>query len=228
MSIRERIAFFGQMRSNFEQTGALQPSSRRLAEAMAAPLRRFHANDATSATRILEIGPGTGAVTRAIAACMGPHDALDCYEINEEFVRYLRDAIRNDAALAPLADQIRIHHAAAQELTPADRFDFAICSAPLNNFDAVAIDAVLEPMLGAVTARGTATIFEYVFFPVLRRAISPGALGRRLRAAQSAKSKWLARCGRDSSLVLRNVPPARVYELGPLTGRPARLRARTR
>ncbi len=218
MTIRERIAFFGQMRGNFEQTGAIQPSSRRLAEAMAAPLRRFRASDATTATRILEIGPGTGAVTRSIAACMGPHDELDCYEINEEFVRYLRDAIRHDDALAPLADQIRIHHAAAQELPRADRFDFAICSAPLNNFDAVAIDAVLEPMLGAVTARGAATLFEYVFFPALRRAVRPGTAGRRLRAAQSAKSKWLARCGRDSSLVLGNVPPARVHELGPLTG----------
>ena len=216
MSIRERIDFFGQMRTNFEQTGAIQPSSRRLAEAMAAPLRRFRAGDTTTATRILEIGPGTGAVTRAIAACMGPHDELDCYEINEEFVRYLRDAIHHDAALAPLANQIRIHHAPAQELTRAHRFDFAICSAPLNNFDAAAIDAILEPMLGAVTARGAATLFEYVFFPALRRAITPGALGRRLRAAQSAKSKWLARCGRDSSLVLKNLPPARVHELGPL------------
>ncbi len=216
MSIRERIAFFGQMRGNFEQTGAILPSSRRLAEAMAAPLRRFRAGDTTTATRILEIGPGTGAVTRAIAACMGPHDELDCYEINEEFVRYLRDAIHHDAALAPLANQIRIHHAPAQELTRAHRFDFAICSAPLNNFDAAAIDAILEPMLGAVTARGAATLFEYVFFPALRRAITPGALGRRLRAAQSAKSKWLARCGRDSSLVLKNLPPARVHELGPL------------
>ena len=218
MSIRERIAFFGQMRSNFKQTGAIQPSSRRLAEAMTAPLRRFHAGDATTATRILEIGPGTGAVTRAIAACMGPHDQLDCYEINREFVHYLRDAIHHDAALAPRADQIRIHHAAAQKLTRTDRFDFAICSVPLNNFDAVAIDAILEPMLGAVTARGAATLFEYLFFPALRRAISAGAVGRRLGAAQSAKSKWLARCGRDSSLVLRNVPPARVHELGPLPG----------
>lgn len=219
MSIRERIAFLGQMRRNFEQTGAIQPSSRHLAEAMAAPLRRFRAADTTTTTRILEIGPGTGAVTRSIAACMGPHDELDCYEINEEFVRYLGDAIRHDDTLAPRADQIRIHHAAAQDLTATDRFDFAICSAPLNNFDAATIDAVLEPMLRALTAHGTATLFEYVFFPAFRRTISPPAPKRRLRAAHAAKSKWLARYGRDASLVLRNVPPARVHELGPLIRR---------
>ena len=218
MSIRERIAFFGQMRSNFEHTGAVQPSSRQLGEALVAPLRRFRRQDTTTSARILEIGPGTGAVTRAIADCMGPADRLDCYEINREFVRYLADALQRDAALAPVADRIRIHHAAAQDLNRTDRFDFAICSAPLNNFDAKTVDAVLEPMLAAINAGGAGTLFEYVFFPAFRRALSPGAPGRRLREAQAAKSAWLARRGRRSSLVLKNVPPARVHELGPLSG----------
>ena len=106
MSISERFAFFTQGRSNFEQTGAIQPSSRQLAEAMAAPLRRFRATNAIAAVRILEVGPGTGAITRAIATYMEPQDELDCYEINAEFVQYLDDAIRRDAVLTTIADQI--------------------------------------------------------------------------------------------------------------------------
>lgn len=217
MSISERFAFFTQGRSNFEQTGAIQPSSRQLAEAMAAPLRRFRATNAIAAVRILEVGPGTGAITRAIATYMEPQDELDCYEINAEFVRYLDDAIRRDAVLTTIADQIRIHHAGAQELPRDDRFDFAICSAPLNNFDAATINAILNPMLAAVTARGSATLFEYIFLPAFRRAFTQGTLRKQLYEAQSEKSKWLARYGRNSLAVLRNMPPARVYELGPLT-----------
>ena len=212
MSISERFAFFSQVRGNFEETGGIQPSSRYLAEAMAAPLRRFRLTDANTPVRILEIGPGTGAITRAICTCMGPQDKLDCYEINEEFVRYLGGAIHRDEILA---DQIHIHHAPAQELTKGDRFDFAICSAPLNNFDAATINAILEPMLAAVTEQGTATLFEYVFFPALRRAFAQRALRTRLREAQSEKSQWLTRCGRNSMLVLRNLPPARIHEFGP-------------
>ncbi|HJN47731.1 MAG TPA: methyltransferase domain-containing protein [Acidobacteriota bacterium] len=215
MSISERFTFFTQARSNFEQTGAIQSSSRYLAEAMAAPLRRFRITDAITPVRILEIGPGTGAITRAICTCMGPQDKLDCYEINAEFVQYLGGAIHRDKVLAPVADQIRIHHAPAQELTKGDRFDFAICSAPLNNFDAATINAILEPMLVAVTAQGTATLFEYIFFPALRRAFAQGDLRTRLREAQSEKSQWLTTCGRNSMLVLRNIPPARVHEFGP-------------
>ena len=215
MSISERFAFFSQVRGNFEETGGIQPPSRYLAEAMAAPLRRFRLADANTPVRILEIGPGTGAITRAICTCMGPQDKLDCYEINEEFVRYLGGAIHRDEILAPVADQIHIHHAPAQELTKGDRFDFAICSAPLNNFDAATINAILEPMLAAVTEQGTATLFEYVFFPALRRAFAQRALRTRLREAQSEKSQWLTRCGRNSMLVLRNLPPARIHEFGP-------------
>ena len=166
MSISERFAFFSQVRGNFEETGGIQPSSRYLAESMAAPLRRFRLTDANTPVRILEIGPGTGAITRAICTCMGPQDKLDCYEINEEFVRYLGGAIHRDEILA-------------------------------------------------VTEQGTATLFEYVFFPALRRAFAQRALRTRLREAQSEKSQWLTRCGRNSMLVLRNLPPARIHEYGP-------------
>ena len=218
MSISERFAFFSQVHSNFEHTGGIQPSSRYLAEAMAEPLRRFRITDAITPVRILEIGPGTGAITRAICTCMGPQDELDCYEINEEFVRYLVGAIQQDEILAPVAEQIRIHHAPAQELAKGDRFDFAICSAPLNNFDAATINAILEPMLAAVTGQGTATLFEYILFPALLRTFAQGVLRTRMREAQSENSQCLKRCGRSSMLVLRNLPPARVHEFGPFIG----------
>jgi len=213
MSLRERIAFFGQMRSNFEHTGAVQPSSRFLARAMAAPLQHRHATSAAHRLRILEIGPGTGAVTRAIAASMGPEDELVCYEINAEFVRLLRQILQRDPALATVAERITVHHAPAQNLDGDEPFDIAVCSAPLNNFDAATIDAVLDAMMGALKPGGRATLFEYVLFPRLRRAISRGPGGERLRQSEAAKSLWLGRHGHATVTVLRNLPPARVHEL---------------
>lgn len=211
--MKERIAFWGQMRANFEHTGAVQPSSRFLARAMAAPLCRGRGNAAEETVRILEIGPGTGAVTRAVAACMGPQDELVCYEINAEFARLLGDALREDPALIAVADRTTIHNAPAQDLPGGERFDLAVCSAPLNNFDAETIDAILAAMIGALRPGGVATLFEYLVFPSLRRALTRGAPGIRLRRAEQAKAGWLARCSRNSCVVLRNLPPARVHEL---------------
>lgn len=219
MGLRERIAFFGQMRANFEDTGAVQPSSRFLARAMTAPLRRRRARDETTdaatAARILEIGPGTGAVTRSIVSAMGPSDELVCYEINAEFVQILENALRCDPTLCVAADRITIHNAPAQELDNSAPFDFAVCSAPLNNFDAPTIRAILQPMLGALVPQGTATLFEYAFFPALRRALASGPAAQRLADAAAEKSRWLQRHGTGSVVVLGNLPPARVHELAP-------------
>lgn len=214
MGLRERIAFLGQMRANFEDTGAVQPSSRFLARAMTAPLRRRRAREeGAPAARILEIGPGTGAVTRAIVAAMGPTDELVCYEINTEFVHFLENALRHDPTLCIAADRITIHNAPAQELDDSASFDFAVCSAPLNNFDAPTIRAILRPMLDALVPEGTATLFEYVFLPTLRRMLARGPEAQRLTDAAAEKSRWLSRHGTGSVVVLGNLPPARVHEL---------------
>jgi phospholipid N-methyltransferase len=213
MSLRERIAFLGQMRAHFEETGAIQPSSRFLARAMAGPLRRRHAADPEGARRILEIGPGTGAVTRQVAAAMGPHDTLVCYEINPEFARILRHALHYDRALAPVAERVSVHVAPAQQLQRGEGFDVAVCSAPLNNFDAATIDAILGALTSALRPNGRATLFEYLWLPALRGAVGNAANRDRLRAARAAKERWLERHGCGSVVVLANLPPARVHEL---------------
>jgi phospholipid N-methyltransferase len=213
MGLRERIAFLGQMRGNFEDTGAVQPSSRFLARAMTAPLRRGRTRDAATPVRILEIGPGTGAVTRAIVAAMGSADELVCYEINAEFVQLLQEALRRDPKLRVAADRITIHNTPAQELDDSVPFDFAVCSAPLNNFDTPTIGAILQATLDALGPKGTATLFEYAFFPSLRRVLASGPSAQRLGDAAAEKSRWLSRHATSSVVVLGNLPPARVHEL---------------
>src|SRR3712207_2100544 len=59
--VRDHLEFLRQFRRQFETTGAVAPSSRFLAAAMTGPLSRR-----TKPARILEVGPGTGAVTRKI------------------------------------------------------------------------------------------------------------------------------------------------------------------
>jgi phosphatidylethanolamine/phosphatidyl-N-methylethanolamine N-methyltransferase len=66
----EHLEFFRQYRHRFQTTGAVAPSSRFLARALARPLQQ-HAGPC----RVLEVGPGTGAVTRRIARLLKPKTA---------------------------------------------------------------------------------------------------------------------------------------------------------
>src|SRR5260370_41365615 len=99
--------FIRQCRRQFQSTGAILPSSRFLARALASEIAKPHAP-----TRILEVGPGTGSVTRQILRRMTPGDQLDAVEINAEFVACLQKRLEGDPVYQGMRDRVRIIHSA--------------------------------------------------------------------------------------------------------------------
>ncbi len=69
------------------RTGSVIPSSQRLTAQLLAGL------DLPRARVVVEFGPGTGVVTRALLAGMAPDAQLFAFEINDDFVAYLRQSI---------------------------------------------------------------------------------------------------------------------------------------
>src|SRR3954454_20047146 len=100
-------SFLRECRSHFRHTGALLPSSRFLARALVSQLRQPR-----GPARILEVGPGTGSVTKAIACCMRTDDRLDAVEINSQFVRWLDRRVQSEPVFGSVRDQVHIIHAA--------------------------------------------------------------------------------------------------------------------
>ena len=101
--LRDHREFFRQFRTQFQTTGAIAPSSRRLARAMT----RYVASERRPA-RILEVGPGTGAVTRQIVTLLKADDRLDMVELNEAFAGRLEQRFQSEpsfqAGRRPVAD----------------------------------------------------------------------------------------------------------------------------
>ena len=78
------LGFLGEAIKNYRQTGAVAPSSRRLAQSMVS-----HLDDHSGPRRILEVGSGTGAFTRHILDGMRDGDRLDAVEISDSFAAAL-------------------------------------------------------------------------------------------------------------------------------------------
>lgn len=212
MSLSERLAFLTQFRREFATTGAVQPSSRFLAREMTAPLRKRRQQTPDAALHIVEMGPGTGAVTRAIADAMGPADRLDCWEINPTFADYLRDTIRRDPAFAARRDRITVHCAPAQEADLADRAHFVICSVPLNNLPAIAVEAIFARGFDLLEAGGWFTYFEYPVLPRLKYGLADATERHRIDAIAAIKASYRERES-QSRIVPINVPPARAVHV---------------
>ncbi len=121
--------FFKQFRRNFRTTGAILPSSQALCRSLAR-----YVGDGAGPKRILEVGPGTGAVTRHIIRAMGPEDHLDLVELNEQFVACLRQRFVEEPLFASVAPRAEVIHRPVEEL-PTDRpYDLIVSGLPLNNF----------------------------------------------------------------------------------------------
>lgn len=195
----DELSFIRAWVSRPRSVGAILPTGGIMARRMASVI------DTGSGLPVLEIGPGTGVITRAILARgLKPGD-LHAVEYSPLFVKHLRrqfpdvnviqgDAFDIEAALGPEAPKT---------------FDSVVSSLPLLNFPVPARVAYLEGLLRHLP-HGRPVI-QFSYGP--RSPIPPG-LG-----AYSVE---------PYDFVVRNVPPARlwIYRHGdaPQRRRPARWR----
>ncbi|BCK73923.1 methyltransferase [Streptomyces libani subsp. rufus] len=194
-------------------TGAVAPSGSWLARRLAAPLP---APGGRSPLRVLEVGAGTGTVTRVLAERIGPGDRLDAVEINPRFVRLLSEALRTDRALAAASERIRIvPESICRTPLPENSYDVIVSCLPFMNFAPATVRSLLERYVAALVPGGHLTFFGYLGTLSLRRLFVDRAEAARHRAVAAVLAEFSARYGdgEGGGVVWRNLPPARVSHL---------------
>lgn len=206
--ISEYRTFWREFRQTFHTTGAVLPSGRLLCRALARQIGR-----SGSASRILEVGPGTGVVTQEILQRMLPQDCLDLVEINPRFAAHLRRRFAEDARWQPFADRIRVLEMPIEELPTTTKYNHIVSGLPLNNFDCAFVKRVLEHFHKLAGEGCTLSFFEYVAIRKLKAVVSSAAERRRLLGIEQLLRAEFAAWEIDRQCVLMNVPPAWVHHL---------------
>ena len=186
------VTFAAGALGNLKQTAAIAPSSKQLAKAMVEPLR------STARRYVIEFGPGTGVMTREILRCMPSDGILLAFEINPQFVEYLRETISDE--------RLQVVHAAAETVTAElDRrgiaeVDAVVSSLGIANMDTAAVDAIFRPLRPYLNPDGAITQFQYVYRIKLHDGrveyFNTGSLMRRYFSRVRSSCVWL------------NLPPA--------------------
>jgi phospholipid N-methyltransferase len=205
---RECVTFFREFRRHSRTTGAILPSSRFLARALVYQLRQPRPS-----ARILEVGPGTGSVTRAIARHMLPDDRLDAVEINERFVAHLERSVGRDRVFAHCRDQVQVIHSSVEDLIGDSVYDYIVSGLPLNNFTVAQVRDVFASFGRLLKPGGVVTFYEYQFVRLLKSPF----VGRSERRRLARIGRVMRRFVRDFQVrrerVFINVPPATVRHL---------------
>ena len=104
-------------------TGAIGPSGPFLADALCRELRRKDRGP----WKILEAGPGTGAVTRRLVRYLRPGDSLTAVEINPSLAEFLRKSFRDNPLMADKASQVEVVETDLLKFPGEAIFDSAVC-----------------------------------------------------------------------------------------------------
>ncbi len=210
--------FWQEFRRSFHTTGAVAPSSAALARALCRYLEPPPAGKQQAEQgpprRVLEVGPGTGAVTRHILRRLAPQDRLDLVEINPEFVQFLRRRFEQDGSFTPYREQVHLHQGSVLQWEPPQRYDVVISGLPLNNFQPEQVQAFLDHFAHLAGPQGVVSFFQYVAVRSTRQRLSwHAATRKRLRGISAVLQDYLGRHELRRELVLRNLPPAWVHHL---------------
>jgi phospholipid N-methyltransferase len=195
----------------FHDTGSIAPSSRWLAASLCRYItpREF----ADRPLNILEVGPGTGAVTQHLVRQVGPRDRITLVELNDRFVEHLRGRLATEPAFTAVASRTRILHQRLEELPSEESFDVIISGLPLNNFSAEDVEQILARFRELLAPGGTLSFFEYIAIRAARALVSFGGERRRLRGINDALAALLGPYEVQCDWIWSNLPPAWVHHV---------------
>jgi phospholipid N-methyltransferase len=204
----DQRVFWRQFRDHFHTTGSVLPSSRFLGRALA----RF-VGAGPGPCRVLEVGPGTGAVTAHIVRRLQAQDHLDLVELNGEFVRRLEQRFQTEVDFRRAAPRCRVLHRRVEELTCGEPYDLIISGLPLNNFSVADVERIFEVFSRLARPGATLSFFEYIGIRRARALVSRSDERARLRGIGRAIAGILGPHEIRRQWVWRNVPPAWVHHV---------------
>jgi phospholipid N-methyltransferase len=206
--------FIKQVRSRHFEVGAVLPSSRYLARKTTREFARLPAGPA----RILEAGPGTGAVTHHLIAQLRPQDELTLCELNASFCARLRHLLDANPKWAAKKRQVQVVEASIEDLPADKKFHAIVCGLPFNNFPPDLVERLLAKMVGSLEPGGTLSFFEYFGIRRVKAAISGASERARLHAVAHILNEYCRKYEIGHNKILRNFPPAVVHHWVTPTG----------
>ena len=164
----------------------------------------------TRPARVLEVGAGTGAVTRHLGFELGEEDELTVCEPHPDLARHLNHEVLSQSQFrrAVLERRVSVRACPVEEMDGDHRFDYIIAGLPFTAFELSQIESILTTVRRMLRPGGVFSYFEYVGMRRLKRQLSLGAGRRHNRAVSALLDDHIGRYEVARRTVLANVPPA--------------------
>lgn len=187
--------FFQESMRSLGPTASFFPSSRYLAKALIRPIDFRHART------VVELGPGTGAVTNAILKRLRPDARLIAVDINRSFIQHLQTACDDPRLIPVCGDAAELQ--ALLAVHDAGPVDAIVSSLGLSAMDHRTRRSIMRAIETCLKPGGTLTQYQYL-----------GNLDiPKFKIRGFNESRFLRKFFSDVTVghVIWNVPPAMVF-----------------
>lgn len=175
---------------HFKKIGAIAPSSKFLAKDLAKQLQADVSGRQCPPLNILEIGPGTGSLTKEIVKYMRPDDHLDIVELHQHFYQLVTSEFSQY--------NISVHHTDILQFDSGKSYDYIFSSLPYENMPTKISRRIWQKKLELCSENAYICYFKYVNF-------------RRFKS--DFEEQIVERYQRNKKIVLLNIPPAKLFTL---------------
>ena len=150
----KKLEFIKESLKTIKNTGTLLPSSEFVATKMIESIN-FNFN-----LTILELGSGTGAITKSILKKMNQDSKLVCFEINRQFYLDLKKILNNDQRTLAINDSAKDMKKYLQEFH-IKNIDYIISSIPLVTIGKKMTDNILSTSSELLNHHGSFIQLQY-------------------------------------------------------------------
>jgi len=175
---------------NVKKTGAIAPSSKFLVKDLVEHLWNYMNNTADEPVRILELGPGTGALTKEILKCIRPCDHFDTVELDRYFYFHLLKKYRHQ--------NLNLYNDNFLEFDSNRPYDFIFSSLPYETMPESLSYSIWQKKLDLSKPEAYISYYKYVNF-------------RKFKC--EFEKKIVDRYKTNKTFVFLNLPPARCFTL---------------
>lgn len=150
---RQALLFAQNFFKHPKMIGSFIPSSRHLVERLLAKVN-WH-----SARVLVEYGPGVGTITREVLKRMRPDAVLVVIEMNEDFVAYLRESMKDP--------RLRVVHGSAADVRHVLRSlglpcaDYVISGIPFTTLPELVREQVMRETREALAPGGALLVYQF-------------------------------------------------------------------
>lgn len=197
--MKEYYLFAKRFFSNPSKIGSILPSSHRLGQKMTKMARYL----STEGQRYLEVGGGSGALTRHLLKELGPADTLDIVEMDPQFCKALRKKFGH-------FPNVTIHEISILDFDQ-EGYDVVVTSLPLNSFRSDFVDKIFFKYTKLAKPGGYISYFEYIGLGKIKKFYLTGKPCDDFKTLLALKTSFVESYCTDTDKIFFNFPPARVF-----------------